>query len=81
MEWGVHIIKYLLEMADKIWTFRCHLLQGEEAFTDLEEKRKALAWLQALYLQQNEVSPQDIFVCQSFGGLATIGCQNDCQLV
>ena len=44
-EWGAKFIKNLLEMADEMWTFRCHLLHGEDTFTDLEEKRKALAQL------------------------------------
>ncbi len=62
-EWGVQVIKGLLEIADNIWTFRCQQLHEEAGvFHDPEEKRKALDCLRALYRRQNEVSQQDRFL-------------------
>ncbi len=59
MEWGARLIKNLLETADKIWTYRCRQLHGEDTRYDPEEKCKAMERLWALYRRQHEASQHD----------------------
>ncbi len=58
-ELGAQVIRGLLKVADKIWTYRSQQLHGEEVHRDPKEKHKALSQLQSLYNRQHEVSQQD----------------------
>ncbi len=81
LDWGVLLLTSLFEIADRIWTRRCHKLHGEDVFVD-PEKTKGDGPAQSAICQTKQSKQQGFLsVCKAIGGVTTNGSKDDHSLV